>query len=119
MARLVKRGGGSQFGLDYTPSDEQIHHAVRLAHLEETIQKLRNGLETTVGEAGPRLSGGQKQRNQIARAVLKDTPILLLDEATSNLDADAEYQIYQSLQQLMESKKNHCCGPSLIDNYGC
>lgn len=92
------------FGIDYTPSDEQIHAAIRLAHLEETIQKLRDGLETKVGEAGSRLSGGQKQRIQIARAVLRDAPILLLDEATSNLDADAEYQINQSLQQLMASK---------------
>lgn len=92
------------FGLDYSPSENQIQYAIRFAHLEETIAKLHDGLETVVGEAGSRLSGGQKQRIHIARAVLRDTPILLLDEATSNLDADAEYQINQSLQRLMGSK---------------
>lgn len=69
---------------------EDVINALKLANAYDFVKKLPLGLESQVGERGVRLSGGQKQRIQIARAILKDSPILILDEATSSLDARSE-----------------------------
>ncbi|MBL0690563.1 MAG: ABC transporter ATP-binding protein [Alphaproteobacteria bacterium] len=50
------------------------------------------------------LSGGQKQRIEIARAILKDSPILLFDEPTSSLDSSTEKKIFGSLKKITKNK---------------
>lgn len=85
-------------------SEEEILHAVQLAHLEEVVDELSEGLDTVVGERGVKLSGGQKQRVAIARMFLKNPPILILDEATSALDTETENVIQESLNSLSEGR---------------
>ena len=85
-------------------TDEEIYLAAKQAHALEFIEKLPNGLDTTVGERGVKLSGGQRQRIAIARAILKDAPILVLDEATSALDSESEKLIQASLGELMKGR---------------
>ncbi|MFW7392879.1 ABC transporter ATP-binding protein, partial [Vagococcus fluvialis] len=85
-------------------SEEDIEVAVKLAHLNQVINNMPEGLDTVIGERGVKLSGGQKQRVAIARMFLKNPPILILDEATSALDTETENVIQESLMSLSEGR---------------
>jgi len=85
-----------------TPSE--IETVVRLAHLDEFLSTLENGIDTYVGERGASLSGGQRQRVAIARAMIKNAPIVILDEATSALDNESEAIVQKALDNLMKNK---------------
>lgn len=85
-------------------SQEALDRVVKMAHLDEFIASLENGLDTVVGERGTTLSGGQRQRVAIARAMLKDAPIVILDEATSALDNESEAIVQKALDNLIQNK---------------
>ncbi len=87
-----------------SPAIKDIEEAARRAHAMEFINKLANGMETSIGDHGSRLSGGQRQRIALARALMKDAPILILDEATSALDSESEREIQQALEELHGSR---------------
>jgi ATP-binding cassette, subfamily B, bacterial len=87
---------------DATPA--QIQDAVRLAQLEEFVERLPQGLDTVVGESGATLSAGEQLRITIARAILRDAPLLILDEPTSALDAATEALVMQGLERLMAGR---------------
>ena len=85
-------------------TEEELDRAIEMAHLDEFIDALENGLDTVVGERGTTLSGGQRQRVAIARAILKDAPIVILDEATSALDNKSEAIVQKALDNLIKNK---------------
>ena len=82
----------------------RLEQAIRLAHLDEFIAQLPDGVQTQVGDRGVRLSGGQRQRIGIARALYGDPDILLFDEATSALDNETENAISQAIAGLRGDK---------------
>lgn len=85
--------------------DEQaIIQAAKDAHAWEFIERLPQGLDTTIGDNGAMLSGGQRQRIAIARAFLKNAPILIMDEATSALDNQSEAMIQQAMEKLRQNR---------------
>lgn len=87
-----------------TTTDKEVIAALKLANAWDFVSGFEKGIETEVGERGVRLSGGQKQRIQIARAILKDSPILILDEATSSLDSKSEMEVQKGLENLMKDR---------------
>ena len=85
-------------------TEDELNEVVRLAHLDEFISALDNGLDTVLGERGTTLSGGQRQRVAIARAMIKKAPIVILDEATSALDNESEAIVQKALDNLMQNR---------------
>src|SRR5699024_6905728 len=88
----------------FDATDDEIQNAVKLAHLDEFLEHLENGIDTVIGERGASLSGGQRQRVAIARAILKNAPIIVLDEATSALDNKSEAIVQKALENLMQNR---------------
>ncbi|KXS53233.1 MAG: ATP-binding cassette, subfamily B, bacterial [Marinobacter sp. T13-3] len=85
-------------------TEDEVHWAARMAHLESFIHSLPEGYDTKVGERGLKLSGGEKQRVAIARVILKNPPLLILDEATSSLDSLSEQAILGALKEVSEHR---------------
>lgn len=84
--------------------EEKVQQAATMAHLDELLAELPDGLNTRVGERGVQLSGGQRQRIGIARALYHDADVLILDEATSALDGITEKLIMDAIHDLSGKK---------------
>jgi subfamily B ATP-binding cassette protein MsbA len=84
--------------------EARVEAALRAANLGELLERLPQGMHSTVGHNATELSGGQRQRLAIARALYKDAPILILDEATSALDNESERLVQEAIGRLMAGR---------------
>ncbi|MGE0395005.1 MAG: ABC transporter ATP-binding protein, partial [Vicinamibacterales bacterium] len=85
-------------------TDEEMREAAKAAHVAPFVERLPQGYDTPVAEAGASLSGGERQRLGLARALLKRAPILILDEPTSALDAISEEAVFDALRTMREGR---------------
>lgn len=80
--------------------EEKVNQMIKMAHLEDFVFGLADGIHARIGERGIKISGGQRQRIGIARALYKDPSILIFDEATSSLDNVSEQKINEAIKDL-------------------
>ncbi|GAA3409254.1 ABC transporter ATP-binding protein [Paenibacillus hodogayensis] len=85
-------------------TDEQVHEAARMVHMEPFIRKQPLGYATPLGERGVSLSLGQRQLLSFARAIVFRPQILILDEATSNIDTETELVVQEALGAISKDR---------------
>ena len=83
---------------------EKINEVIKMANLNELVNKLPKKLESFVGERGEQISVGERQRVGVARALYNDPELLLLDEPTSSLDDASEMKIMETINSLRNKK---------------
>ena len=83
---------------------EKLLHAVKVANIQEFIERLPLGYNTKIGQEGMGVSQGQRQRILIARAVYKNPEFIYFDEATNALDANNEKVIMENLEIFFQGR---------------
>lgn len=89
---------------DEFPDRTKLLHAIRMANIQDFINRLPLGLKTKIGAEGNGISQGQKQRMLIARAVYKNPHFIFFDEATNSLDANNESIIMNNLNEFFKGR---------------
>ena len=84
--------------------DDEMIRAAEMSNSRSFIEKLPEGYDTFLKQAGAGLSHGQRQLLAIARAVLRNPAILILDEATSSVDTRTEKNIQDAMVKLMKNR---------------
>ena len=94
--------GTLRFNLDpeNKSSDPELIELLKLASLENFIDRNHEGLYQQIEEKGQNLSSGEKQLICICRAILKNNRVVLMDEATANIDIKTE----ETIQTLINEK---------------
>ena len=88
------------FGRDL--SEQQVLTALKNAEALDIVERLPEGINSSLQEQGGNLSVGQAQRVALARAIAEPVQLLVLDEPTASLDRDSEEKVLKTLQVASE-----------------
>ena len=80
-------------------TEDDMHHACKIAQIDDFIQSAEKGLEYPVAQGGNNFSGGQKQRLSIARAIIKKPDIYIFDDSFSALDFKTDAKLRAALKK--------------------
>jgi ATP-binding cassette subfamily B protein len=89
---------------NFEADEEKMKKAAEMANAAEFIERLPEGYDTQLTEAGRNLSQGQRQLLSIARAAVADPPVMILDEATSSIDTRTEAIVQKGMDALMKGR---------------
>jgi ABC-type multidrug transport system fused ATPase/permease subunit len=86
---------------------KSIESAADKANVTSFINKYKNKFKQILSiqfKDGIDPSWGQWQRLGIARTLFRDAPVLIFDEPTSSIDAQAEYEIFENINNSTKDK---------------
>jgi len=99
--------------------DARIRWGLEQVGAGPVLSRLRQGLDTTLGERGTGLSTGERQLVSFARALVGNPEFLLLDEATASVDPLTEAIIQKALERLLEGRTALIIAHRLATVVGC
>ncbi len=82
----------------------KLINIIEKVELTELVKKLKNGLDTVIGDQGLTLSGGQRQKIALARTLYLDPKIIIFDESTNSLDKKSEEQFFKNILKFKHEK---------------
>jgi len=86
-----------------------IGEVIQTAELFEVLERLPEGLKTTLGEGGGLVSGGEGQRVRLGRAMLRpDVRLALLDEPFRGLDRAARRRLLAKAREYWQATTLIC-----------
>ncbi len=101
-------------------SVDEVRNVLEQVGLRDMVDRLPDGLDTMVDEAGLRFSGGERQRIALARVLLQDAPVVILDEPCVGLDPLTEQALLSTLFKTLADRTvimitHHLLGASACD----
>jgi ATP-binding cassette, subfamily B, multidrug efflux pump len=78
-------------------TEEEMWHALEIAQARDFVEKMPDGLDSTIAQGGTTVSGGQRQRLAIARAVIHRPSVYLFDDCFSALDQATDARLRAAL----------------------
>jgi ATP-binding cassette subfamily B protein len=90
--------------LDVPIDDAALRGVCSGLGLAPLLDRLPDGLNTTLRERGGNLSSGERQLLAVARVAIRNPTVLVMDEATAFMDPSTEATLQRDLDRLLEKR---------------
>jgi ATP-binding cassette subfamily B protein len=90
--------------LDVPIEDSELRGVCSELGLAPLLDRLPDGLNTTLRERGGNLSSGERQLLAVARVAIRNPTVLVMDEATAFMDPSTEATLQRDLDRLLEKR---------------
>ena len=85
-------------------NDQELNNLCIKLGIENLINKLPDGLNSSLRERGANLSSGERQLLSVARVAIRNPRILIMDEATAFMDPSTEATLQKDLNKILERR---------------
>jgi len=82
----------------------ELAHIFALTGFDEYLQKLPEGIHTTIDETASQLAGGAASLLALSRALLANPKVLLLDEFSDSLDIDTRIKLQDNFSTIASDR---------------
>ena len=108
LANLTYGARGSN-GEDFDGDDLAVPRVLDAADLYGVLERLPDGLQTSLGEDGGLLSGGEGQRVRLGRGLMRSAArLVILDEPFRGLDREKRRQLLDRVRKSFEGATLLC-----------
>jgi len=90
--------------LDVPIKDAELRGICNDLGLAPLLDRLPDGLNTTLRERGGNLSSGERQLLAVTRVAIRNPTVLVMDEATAFMDPSTEATLQRDLDRLLEKR---------------